>query len=315
MFRHFKNWLKGFFSFYKSEQRGILVLLGLLFVMLMIYAGLPYLKLKPRLVPQEAKKEVERFVSAQQRMNDSMLFVKQQASGHVNPGLARRFIHPVLFDPNRVSAETLKQMGLGAKPIKNLLSYRKHGGVFLKPADLLKIYGISKVEYQILVDSIKINPAIRNKINPVAVTGKSLRAIPKVEINTCTESELENRLHLPAWLARRVLKYRKLLGGFYSTRQLGEVYGMKPETLKRILPHVAVNPQAIHRFDMGKVSFKTLLHHPYFDYETTKKLMGYRSTHHSAIGVDSVGVAALFSDSLWYKIRHYLYLRPLKNKQ
>ncbi len=310
MFRLFKNWLKVFFSFYKSEQRGILVLLGLLFVMLMIYAGLPYLnlKLKHRLVPPEAKKEVERFVSAQQRMNDSMLFVKQQASGHVNPGLARRFIHPVLFDPNRVPAGTLKQMGLGAKQIKNLLSYRKHGGVFLKPADLLKVYGISKVEYQILADSIKIKPLIRNKINPV----ESSQAIPKVEINSCTQSELENRLHLPGWLARRVLKYRKLLGGFYSTRQLGQVYGMKPATLKRILPHITVNPQRIHRFDLEKVSLKTLLHHPYFDYETTKKLISFRSTHHSATGVDSVKVAALFSDSLWYKIRHYLYLRPLK---
>jgi DNA uptake protein ComE-like DNA-binding protein len=311
MFKRFENGLKVFLSFHKSEQRGILVLLILLLLILLLNIGLPFLVPDRHVVSDQLKKEIAPFLATRKQLEDSLKFVRLQASGNLDSALAKRFIHPLRFDPNRVDAETLKQMGLNAKQIKNLLRYRKHGGIFNKPEDLLKVYGISEVEFHILQAFVKIGTVSKSK-KQVTHRHASLAALKKVEINSCSVNELETKVHIPEWLAQRMIKYRQLLGGFYSVQQLSEVYGMKPETLKKIMPFIELDTQKIHQIDLEHAQFKTILHHPYFDYKSTKKLMDYRYNKHTISSLDSAALSHLFTDSLWRKIHHYLYLRPLK---
>lgn len=47
------------------------------------------------------------------------------------------------FNPNQADSLTLRQAGLSAKVVSNLLKYRRKGGSFRKPADVAKIYGIT----------------------------------------------------------------------------------------------------------------------------------------------------------------------------
>jgi len=50
---------------------------------------------------------------------------------------------PRPFNPNRADSLTLRQAGLSAKVVSNLLKYRRKGGSFRKPADVAKIYGMT----------------------------------------------------------------------------------------------------------------------------------------------------------------------------
>ncbi len=60
------------------------------------------------------------------------------------------------FDPNTVSREDLKRLGLSAKAINIMMNYRKKGGTFRKREDLSKIYGITEDDFERLFPYIKI---------------------------------------------------------------------------------------------------------------------------------------------------------------
>ncbi|NLE32203.1 MAG: helix-hairpin-helix domain-containing protein [Bacteroidales bacterium] len=50
---------------------------------------------------------------------------------------------PRPFNPNRADSLTLRQAGLSAKVVSNLLKYRRKAGSFSKPADVARIYGMT----------------------------------------------------------------------------------------------------------------------------------------------------------------------------
>ena len=80
---------------------------------------------------------------------------------------------------------------------------------------------------------------------------------------------------VPAF-AKRILKYRSLLGGFVSVEQLKEVYGFTDEMFEKIKPNVTVNAELIKKINLNKDDFKSINKHPYLSYELTKTLFDWR---------------------------------------
>ncbi len=76
--------------------------------------------------------------------------------------------------------------------------------------------------------------------------------------------------------AGRIIKYRRLLGGFVSVNQLAEVYGMPVETIERIRSMIAIDSSAIKMIQLDSATFGELLRHPYLEYEEVKALVEYR---------------------------------------
>ncbi len=60
------------------------------------------------------------------------------------------------FDPNTASETELEELGLSEKQAGNIIAYRNNGGVFRKPDDLKKIYGIRNFQFRILKPYIAI---------------------------------------------------------------------------------------------------------------------------------------------------------------
>ena len=61
------------------------------------------------------------------------------------------------FDPNSIDLDSLLVMGIPSKVCYTLDKYRKSGGRFYKPQDLLKIYGMDSTLYNQLAPFIKIS--------------------------------------------------------------------------------------------------------------------------------------------------------------
>ncbi len=298
---------------HKSEQRGAIVLALILFIIFLLNTFLPkIIKPKDKISPG-SKQDIQQFVSAQKQLSDSLKFIRLQHSGKLDYKLAVRFLHPFSFDPNTVSPLQMKQMGLNARQIKNIVNYRRHKGHFFNKSDLNKIYGFSKAEIKILTPYVSINTKNLKKEKHSPSPNTTFTSVyPPLEINSCDSASLVKQLHFPPWLAARTIKYRRYLGGFYSRQQLKEVYGMKTETLKKIIPCLLLDTSMIHKIDLNRAQFKTILHHPYIDYKTTKKLISKRNTLHGFNSLDQLKALHIFPDSIFDKIRHYLYIRPLK---
>ncbi len=60
------------------------------------------------------------------------------------------------FDPNTLSAEGWKRLGLRDKTIGTIQNYLSKGGKFRKPEDVSKIYGLFPNEYERIAPYIKI---------------------------------------------------------------------------------------------------------------------------------------------------------------
>lgn len=76
--------------------------------------------------------------------------------------------------------------------------------------------------------------------------------------------------------AGRIIKYRRLLGGFVSVNQLAEVYGMPKETIEWIRSRIVIDSSAIQKILIDSATFGELLRHPYLEYEEVKALVEYR---------------------------------------
>ncbi len=65
------------------------------------------------------------------------------------------------------------------------------------------------------------------------------KASPEVvHLNTATEADLVQLPGIGPVLAKRILEYRRQVGGFKRIEQLLEVKGIGPKTMERIRPHV-----------------------------------------------------------------------------
>ncbi|MEN8225285.1 MAG: helix-hairpin-helix domain-containing protein [Bacteroidota bacterium] len=126
-----------------------------------------------------------------------------------------------------------------------------------------------------------------------------------IEINTADSAELVRLYGIGAVFAGRILKYRGLLGGFFSPTQLLEVYGMDSIRYDQIKDHVIVDPIAMTKIQINTADFKSLLRHPYLDYETVKAIFNYRQKNDSIANADTLKRIVSY-DPMFEKVKHYI---------
>ena len=162
------------------------------------------------------------------------------------------------FDPNTASKEKLENFGFSSYQAKNIVSYRNSGGSYRQPEDLLKIYGLDSATYMQIYPYLKIDfVEKREKEEP--------EKLLTIELNSADTSDLIQLKGIGSVYAARIIKYRNLLGGFYSVNQLMEVYGFSEELFKAIEPSVTIDTTAIKSIRINFAEFSELIRHPYFD--------------------------------------------------
>ncbi len=98
-----------------------------------------------------------------------------------------------------------------------------------------------------------------------------------LDLNQADTTALKQLKGIGSSYAKRIVKYRELLGGFVKLEQLNEVYGLQPETYEMIAPHLKIKegfqPQQIN---INEAEFKALVRHPYIEYELAKSIANAR---------------------------------------
>jgi len=224
---YIKKVIRDFFALSKSEQYGIIVLLVLILLGSLLYFVLPLL-VHP--VSEYATStfinKVETFQKMQYHISDSIEIERIQSSGQLNEELARKRLHPFSFDPNKLPEELWLKLGLTKKQIKTIKNYEAKGGKFYTKEDLKRLYCISEAEYKVLEPYIDIKSNFQTKGDGIVKKYSGRIKLLFTELNNADTAMLFRNLHIPFWLGRRVVAYRKKLGGYYSKKQLLEVYAI-----------------------------------------------------------------------------------------
>lgn len=134
------------------------------------------------------------------------------------------------------------------------------------------------------------------------------------ELNTADSLDLVQLYNIGPVIARRILKYRSLLGGYVRKEQLREVYGIDSTRYNDIAPHLTVDPSRITRIDINTADIDHLKHHPYLDYYQAKAIIRMREEKGLYQSVRDILNIPLIDSETFTRIEPYLTCNSQQNK-
>jgi DNA uptake protein ComE-like DNA-binding protein len=207
------------------------------------------------------------------------------------------------IDPNNADYNQLVNFGFNSFQSKNITEYRRKGGAFKTKADLLKIYGIDSAFYNSIEKNITIKVADEM---PVL---KDYPVLVHIELNSADSTELMKLNGIGAVYANRVIKYRNLLGGFYSTSQLLEVYNFSLETFNKIESSIYVDTLLVKKIRINFAEYPEMLRHPYLNKDQVTAILKYRNQNGSFQDIFQLKTTGLVDPETFSRIRPYLICR------
>lgn len=290
------TFLNDYFGFNRQQRNGLWLLLLFSFLLFMVRLLYPYF-ISP------AKIEVRSLPIFERRIDSAAA-----RSGHYRAaGFDRSATGSLfVFDPNTASAEQLQQLGLRGKTAATLIKFRSRGFVFKEKKDLLKVYGISDKLFATLEPYILIKH--ENKPAAPAEQERSTQQAPakapaRTELNSADSMALLALNGIGPAFAKRILKYRAVLGGYTSVEQLREVYGFTEELFEKVKPVVEADAALVKKIHLNTDDFKTVNRHPYLSYELTRLIFNAR--RQAALDEGRLK-AVLNDDALYDKLLPYL---------
>ncbi|MEH6307298.1 helix-hairpin-helix domain-containing protein [Olivibacter sp. CPCC 100613] len=223
-------------------------------------------------------------------------------------------VHYFKFDPNDLSATQWRQLGLRESQIQNIKNFEAKGGRFREKEDLRKIYTISEADYKRLESYIHITPLKTAKIddssfgspaNKKYTKAEPIRAEP-LDLNEVDSLSLLSLRGIGPVFASRIIRYRDLLGGFYSVSQLQEVYGMDTMKYQQLTRHVLVDSTHVKRIAINRASFDELRKHPYIKSQYAKLIIAYKKQHGAYKSMEDLSQIPVFDEKYLRKIAPYI---------
>ena len=115
----------------------------------------------------------------------------------------------------------------------------------------------------------------RPRRQDVPATSQQESRVP-LELNMAAAEDLRSLPGVGPVLSQRIVRFRDVLGGFHHIDDLYEVYGLDSSVVDVAKAYVTVDASLVRPVCLDTVSFRSMLKHPRFDVETTKKLMRAR---------------------------------------
>ncbi len=162
--------------------------------------------------------------------------------------------------------------GLSRKQAQVIVRYKNAIGGFKSKEQFAKIYGIESSLMDSLLKYIEI--AVPQEVAKPKVYSAERRV---VELNSADTVALKSLPGIGSVLSRRIIKYRDLLGGFYSAKQLLEVYGLSPECFQKAESLLALDTLKIKKLDVNFSSAEELAAHPYIGKKLGREIVTFRS--------------------------------------
>lgn len=254
------RFLSAWFGFNKQQRNGLLVLCSIVFLLFILRLSISsFIKSEPILIADFSNVKLPEF-------HENTL-VSDSTSENNNL---------FVFNPNTITKDQLIELGFKEKTANTFINYRNKGAHFNKKDDVKKVYGVSEELFAKLESYILIPGKNKEEKVSIQQEPKGKKQIKIIELNSVDSAGLLPLPGIGPAYAKRIIKYRSLLGGYYSTEQLKEVYGFTDSLFQIIKSYVKVDASLVTKIDLNTEDFKKLNAHPYISYEDTKTIFNYR---------------------------------------
>jgi DNA uptake protein ComE-like DNA-binding protein len=255
-----------FFSFSAYERKGIFILIFIIIILALIQV---FLKLRePSITQQTSQSKADMDIE----MFEKGLTVKSDCTwSETDYGFTGELF---LFNPNIVAAADMKRLGLPNNLIRTILRYRAKGGKFYRKEDLLRIYGMDDAQFYRLSPFVILeHPETKRILPPKPRPEATNKAI---NINLADSALIESLPGIGPVYARRIINYRRILGGFYGKNQLAEVYGLPDSVLAKIEDRIIIDTNYVIKINVNAATEAELSRHPYIGWHTARGIVKYR---------------------------------------
>ena len=291
--------IREFFYLQKSDRKVILTLLVVIvsvFTMIFLTGG------------DSTESTTQQKDSSQSRTNKNYIY------DSYTPKKVERFT----FDPNTADSTQLLRLGLQDWQVRNIYKYRAAGGIYRKPLDFAKLYGLTVKQYRELEPYIRISsdyqPAstlvnekesYTRKDTKDSVTYQRPSKIKETEhivLNTADTTSLMTIPGIGPYYARKIIQYGNRLGGYVSVDQLDEIDDFPTEAKK----YLVINNPSPKKLNINQLSLNELKRHPYINFYQAKAISDYRRLHGSIHSLNELRLLKDFSPEVIKRLTPYV---------
>lgn len=227
------------------------------------------------------------------------------------------------FDPNTATPEELQELGIPKFLALRIEKYRQKGGKFRRKEDLQKIYDFPPALFTKLDSYISLpgdgqkpgNAKTDFEENPMQETAPvparenkpfARPTIVAFDINTADTAQLAALRGIGSKLSARIVKFRDALGGFHSTDQYADIFGLDSLALSELRKYgrVQTSPKKIN---INTTTTEELNRHPYFrNRKLNEIVVRYREQHGPYISPESMKAVRILDEATLRKWEPYL---------
>ncbi|MFT3910050.1 MAG: helix-hairpin-helix domain-containing protein [Ferruginibacter sp.] len=304
-----------FLHFTRKEKNGTLLLL---FIILLL-TSTPFiysLIFKEKAIDaNEFKNEMASLKMKSADSTEKKYYKNYTAEDHYKPNDAysskeHTVTHDLFyFDPNTLPGAGWKRLGLTDKTIATIQNYLFKGGKFREPADIKKIWGLREELANQLLPYVKIEQQATATASGFPTFEKKEfpeKTIGIVDINNADSSTYISLPGIGPGYARRIVKFRDKLGGFYKVEQVAETFGLPDSTFQKIKNYLQVSGENIRKININNASLDELKEHPYIRYQLANAIIQFRTQHGNFSSVDDIKKIMLVTGDVFGKVAPYL---------
>lgn len=192
------------------------------------------------------------------------------------------------FDPNTADSTQLLRLGLQPWQVRNIYKYRAAGGVYRKPCDFARLYGLTLKQYRRLEPFIRIKeedmPADNYFYAYEPIEERDTVRYPikiqpdeRIVLNRADTTTLRKVPGIGSHFARKIVEYRRRLGGFYRVQQLLEIEDFPETAIAFFIIPDSTQPKPC--INVNRLSLNELKRHPYINFYQARDIVDYRRLH------------------------------------
>jgi len=155
---------------------------------------------------------------------DSVSLVKNENRKDYQPRTAFESKSKPVLDLNSAdSAQLVSLKGIGPSFAKRILKYRNQLGGFIKPEQLMEVWGFTDSLFQLVSPQVFVRA----------------ETIQKIKVNSATIEQLKNHPYIWRFnIARAIISYRDQHGPYRSVDDLSKVVLVSDSTISQIQPYI-----------------------------------------------------------------------------
>ncbi|MGE5425430.1 MAG: helix-hairpin-helix domain-containing protein [Syntrophothermus sp.] len=227
--------IKDYFTFNRTEQRGLFVLITLLIVIVTTTQLLSHNLENKTYNPASSEKEIlefEKMIARADSLQETAYRNKEKKYGgryfSVKWDTARKLFKKDNFIIELNGADTFELQrlsGIGPGFARRIVKYRERLGGFISVDQVKEVFGMDEERFEMIREHLVVNP---DSVHPI-------------DINQVTFKDLLKHPYFPFGITKPIMIYRKDHKIIKSTDELRNISGINDSVFKKIIPYVKVN--------------------------------------------------------------------------